>query len=73
MDAISALNWIIWLKSVQRGNENIELALMAIEEHNTKEEVIGMMVMSDSDAEDDSSQISTSNLKRIYMIYLRNN
>lgn len=36
---------------------------MAKEEHNTKEELIWMMAMSDSDVEDDSSQVSTSNLK----------
>lgn len=44
------------------GNKNIDLALMAIEENNSEEEVIGMMAMS-SEAKYDPSQVSISSLK----------
>nr|XP_016500738.1 PREDICTED: uncharacterized protein LOC107819164 [Nicotiana tabacum] len=39
------------------GDENIEMALMAIEESQTEEEVIGMMAMSDSETEDETNQL----------------
>ncbi|XP_070022337.1 uncharacterized protein [Nicotiana sylvestris] len=39
------------------GNENIEVALMAIEESKTEEEVIRMMAMSDSKTEDEANQV----------------
>nr|XP_009624030.1 uncharacterized protein LOC104115153 [Nicotiana tomentosiformis] len=39
------------------GNENIEVALMAIEESKIEEEVIGMMAMSNSETEDETNQL----------------
>ncbi|XP_070054110.1 uncharacterized protein [Nicotiana tomentosiformis] len=39
------------------GDENIEVALMAIEESQTDEEVIRMMAMSDSETEDETNQV----------------
>nr|XP_009618068.1 uncharacterized protein LOC104110311 [Nicotiana tomentosiformis]XP_016461743.1 PREDICTED: uncharacterized protein LOC107785038 [Nicotiana tabacum] len=39
------------------GDKNIEVALMAIEESQTEEEVIGMMSMSDSETEDETKQL----------------
>lgn len=36
---------------------------MPDEKNNTEEEVMGMMAMSDSYVENDSSEVSTSNLK----------
>ncbi|XP_070057327.1 uncharacterized protein [Nicotiana tomentosiformis] len=39
------------------GDENIEVALMAIEKVKKKEELIGMMAMSDSETEDETKQV----------------
>lgn len=51
-------------------NENIEVALVAIEESKIEEEVIGMMAMSDSETEDETNQVSISDLKEnIHAMY----
>ncbi|XP_070008599.1 uncharacterized protein [Nicotiana sylvestris] len=42
------------------GNENIEVALMGIEESKIEEKVIGMMAMSDLETEDKANQVISS-------------
>lgn len=46
---------------------------MAIEESKTEEEVIGMMAMSDLEAEDEANQVSISNLKENIHAMSKNN